>query len=60
MLVSQIFTFSLYLSWSCAGVYPDTHPTPIILPDVPLRPDGGDTPDALMLSFDVLDLPRRF
>jgi hypothetical protein len=60
VLVSQIFTFSLYLSWSRAGVYPNARPAPIILPDAPLRPDGGDTPDVLMLSFDVLDLPRRF
>jgi hypothetical protein len=58
--LSQIFTFFLYLSWSRASIYPDTHLMLIIPPDVPLRLDGADAPDALMLSFDVLDLPRRF
>jgi hypothetical protein len=56
-VLSQIFAFSLYLSWSRAGVYPDARPAPIIPPDAPSRPDGGD---ALMLLSDVLDLPRRF
>jgi hypothetical protein len=58
--LSQIFAFSLYLSWSHAGVYPDARPAPIILPDALLRPDGGDAPLPLMLSLNVLDLPRRF
>jgi hypothetical protein len=48
MLVSQIFAFSLYLSWSHAGVYPDARPAPIIPPDAPSRPDGGDAPLPLM------------
>jgi hypothetical protein len=41
-MMSQIFTFFLYLSWSHAGVYPDACPTPIIPPDALSRPDGGD------------------
>jgi hypothetical protein len=47
-VLSQIFTFSLYLSWSHAGVYPDARSAPIISPDAPLRPDGGDAPLPLM------------
>jgi hypothetical protein len=47
-VLSQIFTFSLYLSWSRAGVYPDARPVPNIPPDAPLRPDGGDAPLPLM------------
>jgi hypothetical protein len=46
--VSQIFTFSLYLSWSRAGAYPDARPAPIIPPDAPSRLDGGDAPLPLM------------
>jgi hypothetical protein len=46
--LSQIFTFFLYLSWSRASVYPDTCPAPIIPPDAPSRPDGGDVPLLLM------------
>jgi hypothetical protein len=46
--MSQIFAFSLYFSWSRAGVYPDARPAPIILPDAPSRPDGGDAPLLLM------------
>jgi hypothetical protein len=46
--VSQIFAFSLHLLWSHAGVYPDARPVPIIPPDAPLRPDGGDAPLPLM------------
>jgi hypothetical protein len=47
-LVSQIFAFSLYLSWSRAGVYPDARLAPIIPPDAPSRPDGDDAPLPLM------------
>jgi hypothetical protein len=47
-MLSQIFTFSLHLSWSRAGVYPDARSVPIIPPDVPLHPDGGDAPLPLM------------
>jgi hypothetical protein len=47
-VLSQIFTFSLYLSWSRAGVYPDARPAPNVPPDAPLRPDGGDVPLPLM------------
>jgi hypothetical protein len=47
-VLSQIFTFSLYLSWSRAGIYPDARLAPIIPPDAPLRPDGGDAPLSLM------------
>jgi hypothetical protein len=47
-VLSQIFTFALYLSWSRAGIYPDARRTPIILPDAPSRPDGGDAPLPLM------------
>jgi hypothetical protein len=46
--LSKIFTFFLYLSWSNAGVYPNSHPVPIILPDASLRSDGGDVPLPLM------------
>jgi hypothetical protein len=47
-VLSQIFIFFLYLSWSRAGIYPDAHPAPIIPPDAPLHPDGGDVPSSLM------------
>jgi hypothetical protein len=48
LFLSQIFAFSLYLSWSRAGVYPDARPAPTIPPDAPSRPDGGDAPLPLM------------
>jgi hypothetical protein len=47
-VLSQIFTFFLYLSWSRASVYPDACLTPIIPPDAPLHSDGGDAPLPLM------------